>query len=415
MTITSRHSRRQTAPAVWIVAPFLNLSLAADGGRYGGLARQVQREGAVVTVFTSAFDHYTKRRKPPMSWHGLRFVSVYEPGYRSNVSLRRIASHLVFDLCLLGAGLWTAAVRGRPRSILCPLPHNGGALLLSLLAKAMGSRFIVDVHDTWPESLLAVHRVRRYQRPFYHLWRWCADLALRFADAVFAESERYAERANQVRRPRGQSTATCVYLGGDPEYYATAGSDASLPPAIAEAPFRVAYLGSLGRNYDLETVMLAFREFQHRHPEAYLAFLGGGELESALRQQAAALRLNAWFSGIQPHATLIGMLRQMDYGVNAFAPGGNVAYSYKLNDYLLTGIPVLNSLRGEVWEAVEQWDLGYNYPAGDAAALAEMLEQARMHPARAKQQRDRVSAFTKTRLDRRRIYAPILASLLGEP
>ena len=113
MTITSRHSRRQTAPAVWIVAPFLNLSLAADGGRYGGLARQVQREGAVVTVFTSAFDHYTKRRKPPMSWHGLRFVSVYEPGYRSNVSLRRIASHLVFDLCLLGAGLWTAAVRGR--------------------------------------------------------------------------------------------------------------------------------------------------------------------------------------------------------------------------------------------------------------------------------------------------------------
>jgi glycosyltransferase involved in cell wall biosynthesis len=408
-------SARQAAPEIWVVAPFTNFTYAAEGGRYAYVAAQASRAGAAVTFFTSGFDHYTKRRKPRPAWTGIRFVRVYEPGYRSNVSLRRICSHLIFDACLLGAGLWVALTRGRPRSILCPLPHNGGALLLGLLGKLLGSRFVVDVHDTWPESLLAVHRVRAYQQPFYRLWRWCADAALRLGDAVFAESLRYAERADRVRLPRGQSAATCVYLGGDIDYYGTAGNTCRLPPEVERAPFRAAYVGSLGRNYDLDTVVQAFRQLQDCHPGAYLIFLGGGELESSLRRRVAELGVNAWFSGLLPHHELVGLLRQTDYGLNTFAAGGNVAYSYKLNDYLLAGVPVINSLSGEMWDAVEQWDLGYNYPAGDVAALAGALGRACAARERAERQRQQVRTFAANHLDRRRIYEPMLDALLAEP
>jgi glycosyltransferase involved in cell wall biosynthesis len=397
---------------VWVVGPFTSFALSAEGGRFVYVADQACLAGARVTFFTSRFDHYTKRRKLRPVREGIRIVLVFEPGYRSNISLGRVLSHLVFDVSLLACAVWTALRRGRPRSIYCPLPHNLGALLLGLLAKVMGCRFVIDVHDTWPESLLSVHRVRAHEAPFFHLWRCCADLALRLADTVFAESRRYAERADRVRLPYGLSPAICVYLGGDLEYYRRAGRERELPPAVARASLRYAYVGSLGRNYDLELVVRAFRRLQDRHPGAHLVFLGGGELETRLRTLAGELGVRAWFSGFLPHTELVGLLRRMDYGLNTFAARGNVAFSYKLNDYLLAGLPVLNALEGEVWEVVERCGLGYNYRPGDPDDLVRALERAIEDPVAGEVQRRNVRAFAATHLDRRRIYAPILEELL---
>ena len=273
-------------PSVWIVGPFTNPSRMAEGDRFLYLAERVAAAGARVTFFTSGFDHHAKTPKPRLERPGIRFVRVWEPGYRSNLSLRRVASHVVFDACLLIAAVWELVRGGRPDSIYCPIPHNLGALLLALLAKALGIRMIVDVHDTWPESLLAVHRLRPHERPVYALWRWTADAALRLADGVVAESARYAERADRVRRPRGLSPARCIYLGGDPVYYRDSISTVVLPAPVLAATHRFAYVGNLGRNYDLELLVRTCRAVQDGHPGMYLVFLGGGELEPNLRALA---------------------------------------------------------------------------------------------------------------------------------
>jgi glycosyltransferase involved in cell wall biosynthesis len=323
-----------------------------------------------------------------------------------------VLSHLVFDACLALAAVRELLVRGRPRSIYCPIPHNLGALLLALIARTVGSRIVIDVHDTWPESLLAIHRPRPHERPVYRLWRWAADAALRLADGVVAESVRYAERADRVRVPRGLAPARCVYLGGDLPYYSNAQSSLALPPEIAAATARFVYVGNLGRNYDLALLVRTVRTVQEEHPEACLVFLGGGELEPGLRSLAAELGLKTWFSGLLPHRDLIALLGDMYYGLNTFAAGGNVAYSYKLNDYLLAGIPVINSLPGEAWEMVERNDLGYNYTAGDASELSAALRRALDDPAAADRQRGNARTFAAAHLDRTRTYVPILEELL---
>ncbi len=399
-------------PLVWVVGPFTNPARMAEGDRFLYLAERVRARGARVTFFTSGFDHQAKRPKPALERPGLRFVRVFEPGYSANVSVRRVLSHLVFDLGLALAAVWELVRRGRPRSIYCPIPHNLSALLLGLLARAIGSRLVIDVHDTWPESLLAVHRLRPYERPLFRLWRWTADAALGLADTVVAESARYAEGADRVRGPRGLPPARCVYLGGDLAYYAEAVSSVALPPEIAAADFRFVYVGTLGRNYDLELVVRTARAVQTDHPGACLVCLGAGELEPVLRALAAEIGLRSWFSGLLPHRDLVALLRHMDYGLNTFAVGGNVAYSYKLNDYLLAGIPVINSLPGEAWEMVEGNDLGYNYAAGNGDELAVAMHHALKDPERAARQRVYVMAFAAAHLDRTRTYAPIVDELL---
>ena len=90
-----------------------------------------------------------------------------------------------------------------------------------------------------------------------------------------------------------------------------------------------------------------------------------------------------------------------------------MAYSYKLNDYLLAGVPVINSLPGEAWEMVEQHDLGYNYTAGNGEELAAALRRALEDREAAARQRASVRRFAEARLDRARTYGPIVEELLG--
>lgn len=398
--------------AVWILSPFSEVCDAHTSDRYRYLCEQVSARGIPVCQFVSAFDHARKARRGAVAvpW---RCVQVYEPGYRRNVSLARVLSHVVFDL-VVGFYLLREAFRGgRPSTVFIAIPHNGAALVAVLFARLVGARAIVDVHDTWPESILSVTTVNPAKRLVFRIWKGCADLALRAADHVFAESVRYAERGDAPRKPRGLSPARAIYLGGDLSYYDAAPSDSAWPAAVKDAAFLVAYVGSLGVNYDLDCVLDAFGVFQRRWPDAALVLLGAGEREEALRRRIAAEGLRAWVSGRIPHPLLVGYLKRCAVGLNAFKGGGNVAYSYKLNDYLLSGVPVVNSLTGETADLIREAQLGANYDPGDPESLLAALEACRERWRVEPVWRERVLAFAARTLDRRMTYRPMIDACIG--
>ena len=400
--------------AVWIVAAFAKGGDELHSNRFDYIASEAARRGCAVTQFISSFDHWKKARRRAPAPADRKVVRVYEPGYRSNVSARRIASHLVFSAAL-GAHLVAMTVaRGRPDVIYCCVPHNLSAFLCGVYCKVLRVEFVVDVHDTWPESLLSIYRVPAWQRPMYHAWRWLADASFRMANRVFAECRRYAARAAEARgQIRAGETVPAIYLGGDVAYFDALDRAPALPEHVRGAFPRFVYAGSLGVNYDLDTIVEAFACVQAVRPGAALVFLGSGERQANLERALADRSLRAWVSGHLPYAELARRLMQCDVGLNAFRPGGNVGYSYKLNDYLLAGLPVINSLEGEAQELVTKHELGLNYRAGDAGSLADAMlafcdSAAGMAPRRA-----RVRAFARRSLDRKTIYAPIFEAILA--
>ena len=147
-----------SAPVVWVVSPFSDPSPEAEFDRYRFICAELTRRGARVCQFVSSFDHGRKRQRTghPSPW---RVVPVPEPGYSRNVSFRRLASHLVFDALVILYFLREMFRGGRPDVILSAVPHNGAACVAGALARIAGARFVVDVHDTWPESLLGVTRL----------------------------------------------------------------------------------------------------------------------------------------------------------------------------------------------------------------------------------------------------------------
>lgn len=396
---------------VWVVSPF---STDVSSDRYSYICRQLIDEGADVCQFVSRFDHASKqaRVQADIPW---RRVRVWEPGYRRNVSFRRVLSHVVFDLLVVFYFVRQVLTGGVPGAILCALPHNGAATVAAVFSRLIGARFIVDVHDTWPESILSVTRLNAVTRVAFRVWKWLADFALARADVAFAESVAYARRGDDARLPRGRSSTVPIYIGGDLSYYRRIESVRELPAPVCGARFVLAYAGTLGDNYDLDCLLDAFAEFARECPDAGLLLLGAGEREAALRARITAERLPVWISGRVPHAELIARLKGAHVAFNCFKEGGNVAYSYKINDYLLAGVPVVNSLPGEAAEMISSYGLGENYRAGDAGALLQAIRRCRALWLDDPTWSERIRSFASRLLDRRTTYAPLIDACLGAP
>jgi glycosyltransferase involved in cell wall biosynthesis len=187
-----------------------------------------------------------------------------------------------------------------------------------------------------------------------------------------------------------------------------------IPIENEKVKFFLAYVGTLGENYDLDCILTAFASFQNDFPDVGLLLLGGGEREQDLRLKISELGLRAWISGRVPYRTLIGYLKRSHVGLNCFKSGGNVAYSYKLNDYLLAGVPVINGLVGESADLVAHYDLGVNYIAEDSASLLEAMRSSRTLWIQNPTWRDKILAFSSQFLDRKIIYREIISQCLNK-
>jgi glycosyltransferase involved in cell wall biosynthesis len=399
---------------VWIISPFSDPTNPESTDRYRFICQELTDKGVRVCQFISAFDHALKKKRkvPPLTpW---RCVNVFEPGYKNNVSAGRILSHLVFDCAIFFYFIRECFKSGIPDTIFMVLPHNGAACIAIIFGKVLGAQVIIDVHDTWPESILSVTKLNFLTKSGYRIWKLSADFPLRQADYVFSESDQYANRANLVRRMGEKSQAKAIYLGGDPDFYRGIQPAVDLPEDLKKAKFIVAYGGTLGANYDLDCLIDAFICFEKECPDAGLILLGGGEREADIRNRIASLPIKAWVSGRLPYRELISYLKCSHVGLNCFKAGGNVAYSYKVNDYFLLGLPVINSLEGEVADLISSQDLGVNYQAGNTISLLNALRDCYLHFTESGiAWTNRIRAFSSQKLNRNLIYMPLIERCLA--
>ena len=361
----------------------------------------------------SAFDHALKRKRKAHTITEWRRVEIFEPGYTRNVSMRRMMSHMVFDCLIVYYLIRECFQNGKPETILAALPHNGAACVATIFAKVISARLIIDVHDTWPESILSVKKINFITRIGYYIWKAFADFPLRHADDVFSESVQYADRANSVRKSCKQSCAQAIYLGGDIEFYRSIQPVERLPEKLKSVTFILAYAGTIGENYDLDCLIEAFANFENEYPEAGLLILGGGEREAVITKKIADLSIKAWVSGRLQYGILLSYLKCSHIGLNCFKAGGNVAYSYKLNDYLLLGLPVINSLEGESANLISKHDLGVNYKAGNPESLLNAMRDCyHLFKANGQSWTEQIIAFSSQRLDRKVNYRPLIESCI---
>lgn len=342
-----------------VLAPFFDLHFVNNRPR---TVAEVLGTFGPVDVVTTDFDHALKARKPRDPWHGARRLDYLPtPAYARNVSPSRFWSHVAFSRRALAL---VRARRGEYDLVYATAPFN--LLAAGAFSEAAGALRVLDVVDIWPDVLPFPAALRRAARPAFAAWKALFTAACRRADVLMAVSDLFLAEARESFRG-GDAAARRVYIGHPS---VGAGSE-PVGPAPA-APFRLAYVGNIGRLYDFETLLDAC-EAPALRGRIELQVIGRGDREGWLRGELERRGIaHAWLGVVTRREALAAALGGCHAGFNGYA-NTTAAFSYKATTYLAAGLPLVNSMSGDLRRLVEERGLGANYRAGDASSLAGAL------------------------------------------
>ncbi len=248
-------------------------------------------------------------------------------------------------------------------------------------ARARGVPVIVDVLDTWPDVLLlGVPRAlgglgRRVLWSDYARARTIFR-GLRYCAAV---SKSYLGFARGLAGKRaGFEGERVYYLGCDASRlgWTRAASEDLRRRGIGEKGKNVTFLGTLGRSYDIRSIVRAAARVGKTLPEAKFVIAGDGPAGAQLRAEAKSMGVqNVVFTGLL-RADVVGtLLEESGVGLLAYADDAPQSVPTKAGEYLAFGLPVISSLRGEFEEMVRAEGIGLAYRSGDAESLAGAVSQ----------------------------------------
>lgn len=312
---------------------------------------------ADVEVVTTDFDHWTKKIKKKRQVEPIkRIVYLKTLPYYSNVGAMRLLSHLLFSV---SAGFYFLRHRKQFAIIYATLPFN--TLAWFALRNAGERQKIADVTDIWPDVLPFNARLVRSFRPIFALWRklfneavGTADIMMTVSDSFFEETSKYIHANCKSRR---------FYLG-----------EVRLKRNVPKNEIlTIAYSGNLGRLYDFETLLDVMMEADHGSIQLHI--VGDGDRREWLLDQLKSRSLpHRYFGSVYDPEKLGDILCRAHLGFNGFV-NTNAAFSTKASTYFAAGLPILNSMDGDLRDLVAERGLGFNYRGGDRDSLRQCLAQ----------------------------------------
>ena len=314
-------------------------------------------ELAAVDVLTTDFDHWSKTTRehvqvPPIE----RIIYLKSMPYRSNISLGRLISHLLFSL---KAVRFFLRHRDKYDIVYVTLPFN--ILGWFILKYSGGKHKIIEVIDIWPDALPFPPRFVQLFRPAFIIWRKFFDRAVEKADVMMAVSDSYFQETIQFVSPHCKSRR--FYIG-----------EVNLRADVTkESILTIAYVGNIGHLYDFETLLGAMTNVKQGFVQLFI--VGEGDRRDWLLNELRKRDLRyEYFGQVYDQAKLAGILSRAHVGFNGYM-NTTAAFSTKASTYFAAGLPILNSMKGDLRELVATKGLGFNYTGGDCASLKVCLSQ----------------------------------------
>ena len=256
---------------------------------------------------------------------------------------------------------------GRPVALVAHLGNNGWRSLL--LARALGVPILTVFHGNDASVDL---------RDDAYSWRY-RKLAGIPGGRFRGVSGNLVERLVEFGFPPEQCGVT--HLGVDLDRYSVAERRDPTPGSL-EIVLAGRFLDFKGHRVALDAVA----GLRTTHPRAQLHLYGEGELESALRQQAADLGLGGavHFHGLVPVTELHAAFARADVAIQpsvTAADGRSEGVPNTVLEALATGLPVIGSRHAGIPEAVIDGETGLLVDEQDATGLEAALRRLAEDPA----------------------------------
>jgi glycosyltransferase involved in cell wall biosynthesis len=381
---------------VWIVNHYADAPDRPTGPRHFAMARQLVDQGRTVTIFAAGFSHLKGReeRLPPRrlyrtaDFEGVRFVWVWTFPYHGNTWRRQVNM-----LSFLPVFLVVQTRFRKPDSIMGSTVHPFAAFGAWLVARLRGARFVFEIRDLWPQTLVDLGAIR-VGSPGERLLRTIEAFLVRRASAVVT----LLPGIRDYLVGQGLPADHVVYV---PNGVDLAAFDSRLAPepdqagrieqsldAIArmraEGRLVIGYVGAIGRVNQVEVIVRAALIAEGRAPgRIALIIIGDGPERPDLERLVEPGAPIAFGPTVQ-RRFVPQLLRAMDAAVvHATAtPVYRYGISFnKLFEYMAAAIPVVFAC-SSAYDPIATTGAGLSIPPDDPEALADaFLELARRTPA----------------------------------
>ncbi len=392
---------------ILIVAHYTSIPKKNAVGRFNVIATKLSMAGYHIELVTSSFEHSTKMQIDKLETEidelPYKLTLISEPGYKRNVSIRRILSHkkMAFNL--------KKYLKNRkiPDLVYCAIPSIDVAYITAKYCKKKKVKLVVDVQDLWPEAFNMVLPFGKLNTLLTYPLKCKADRVYKSADQVITVSETYKRRIQKVVQI---VPVNVVYLGIQMEQYEISEKNSqNFSEHISNAnKITIGYCGTLGHSYDLKCVMDAISNLKVNE-NVYFLIMGDGPLRKEFEKYAKEKQVKAIFTGMLSLENMIDQLKKCDILVNPIVKKSVASIINKHATYAMAGLPVLNTQEcDEYMQLVENEKMGLNSPAGDYVALADNMRFLIEHPQVRKKMGENGRKLAYKIFDRRISYQKIV-------
>lgn len=368
---------------VWLV--HIGETLPTDEGwrpfRYSLLADALTAAGHNVVRWAPTFQHgkkeYRAHRDTSLDVSQRYAIQLlHAPGYKRNVSLKRIRFHRALARSFREA----AAKRKQPDAIVAAVPSTEWACEAVRYGRAFGIKTILDVRDLWPD--LFVNALPPFARsvgfalcrPFVQQVKFSAQ----YATGLVGVSEAYLEWGlKHAGRPRGPSDRVFP-LGYRPPTVSAADVEDRIKwfrhLGVDPAQLVCVFIGQFEATYDVETIIAAAEDLYRAGRPVQFLLCGDGHKMFALRKAAKNLP-NVFLPGSVDQTGIAAALRVAKVGLVAYAKDAPQSLPNKPFEYFSGGLAILSSLRSELDDLLSAHDCGMTYQPGDSRRLAQLISE----------------------------------------
>ena len=377
----------------------------SDNIRISTIYRLLKEKGAEVELITTNFNHREKQKHHPEQ-HPADVTFLPVPEYKKNVGFRRLFSHVVFAVRL---SKYLKKLTYHPSKVYCLVPAVTAGLACHSYCRKKKIPFVVDVIDLWPESFIILSSHKKMLQLLTLPWKKIAEKVYRSADLLFAGSKEYALHAQRFNR---KTKAIPVYLGTDVNRFETLVSSSTLQIDKPPDQIWICFGGMLGNSYDIDIILESFKKLSKaKEYNLKLVSIGDGQEKEKIIFFKKKHALNIEVTGFLPYADYMKYLSLADVAINSFKKGTRVAYSYKFNDYISAGVPVLNNVQGEMADIITRYDIGRNFDH-TVDSLHYRLKEMIDSPALLAEMRKNAIFVATNVLDKQTVYREMLETIM---
>ncbi|HDS1775026.1 glycosyltransferase family 4 protein [Pseudomonas putida] len=370
---------------VWYVHPYAG---GPGIGRYWRpyyFSKFWNQTGHQSTVITASYHHLLEpdeKRLGTQSVNGAHYTYVPTLRYLGN-GMGRMLSMLIFSLMLLPVCLIRAYKNGRPDAIIYSSPHPFGAISCWLAARFLRAKFVFEVRDIWPLSLIELGGLKA-SNPLVRITGWIERFAYARSDKVISLLP--CAEAHMVGKGLAADKFIWIPNGVDSEDIRSHSNMCAnnfvqhVANLKEKGVFVIIYAGAHGEPNALEGLVRSAKLLMKNAVSVRIILVGKGERKAQLKEIAAndASGLIDFFDQ-QPKEAVMAALRLASAGYISLKSEPIFRFGVspnKLWDYMLVGLPIIFACKAGN-DPVEEYRCGVSAdpdsPADIAAAISKLV------------------------------------------